>query len=240
MNQKIENLITVLQETSAKFDKVCFSTSMSAEDMILSHVISEHKIPITVFTLDTGRLHDETYQLMQTVQERYHKNLKIYFPEAEDLETFINTRGTNAFYQSIDFRKVCCQIRKVQPLKRALEGQQVWVTGLRKQQSMTREGLEVMAWDDGFSLYKLNPLLDWSSEETWSFIRENDVPYNVLHDRGFPSVGCSPCTRAVAKVENERAGRWWWESPETKECGLHVSKGGNEIVPETGKSKDVA
>ena len=223
MKTKVKKLEQDLLKISTEYEKVSFSSSLSADDMVLSHIIAEKELPIKVFTLDTGRLHEETYQLMQQVQEKYNNQLKVYFPDAAKLESFVNVKGMNAFYESIDFRKSCCSIRKVEPLKRALANQDVWITGLRKQQSITRETIEPLSWDEGFNLYKYNPLLDWSSEDVWQFIKENDVPYNKLHDKGFPSIGCSPCTRAVSEGENERAGRWWWESPETKECGLHVA-----------------
>ena len=223
MKTKVRKLEQDLLKISTEYEKVSFSSSLSADDMVLSHIIAEKDLPIEVFTLDTGRLHEETYHLMQQVQEKYNNQLKVYFPDAAKLESFVNVKGMNAFYESINFRKSCCSIRKVEPLKRALANQDVWITGLRKQQSITREAIEPLSWDEGFNLYKYNPLLDWSSEDVWQFIKENDVPYNKLHDKGFPSIGCSPCTRAVSEGENERAGRWWWESPETKECGLHVA-----------------
>lgn len=231
MGNKIKLLMKSLADISSEYEKVSFSSSLSAEDMVLSHMIATHKFPIEVFTLDTGRLHEETYQLMQKVQDKYDNQLKIYFPDANDLEEYINHRGTNAFYQSVDFRKTCCQIRKVRPLKRALQGQQIWITGLRKQQSVTREKIETLSWDESFKLYKFNPLLDWTYDDVWQYIKENEVPYNDLHDEGYPSIGCSPCTRAISRGEDERAGRWWWESPETKECGLHVAANKEKLTP---------
>ena len=235
MNEKIQKLEKALEGVVGQYEQVSFSSSLSAEDMILSHIISKCEFPINVFSLDTGRLHEETYQLMNKVQEKYNNQLKIYFPEASDLESFINSSGPNAFYQSIDFRKICCRIRKVEPLKRALKNQQVWITGLRNQQSITRESVEDFSWDETFGIYKFNPLLSWTNDDVWQFVKENDVPYNELHDKGYPSIGCSPCTRAVVNGENERAGRWWWESPETKECGLHVA-----AVSEQSSGKIVA
>lgn len=223
MNEKIETLTLALQDIVDRFDGVSLSSSLGAEDMVLSHIVAQHQFPIEVFTLDTGRLHEETYKLMDIVQSKYNNQLTVYFPEVNDLESFINTQGVNAFYRSIDFRKLCCHIRKVEPLKRALKNTEVWITGLRNQQSVTRQAIDEFSWDETFKLYKYNPLLSWSYEDVWQYIKENDVPYNDLHDRGFPSIGCSPCTRAINQGENERAGRWWWESPETKECGLHVA-----------------
>lgn len=223
MKDKIELLENALADIAGRYEKISLSSSLSAEDMVLSHVIAMKKLPIEVFTLDTGRLHEETYELMNTIQEKYDNQLKVYFPDAANVESFVSTEGPNAFYNSIDFRKTCCRIRKVEPLKRALSDREVWITGLRSQQSVTREAVEEFSWDAGFNIHKFNPLLSWSHDEVWQFINENDVPYNALHDKGYPSIGCSPCTRAITKGEDERAGRWWWESPETKECGLHVA-----------------
>jgi len=228
LKDKTTNLVLALDEVVSQYNKISLSSSLSAEDMVLTHIVSTRNYPIEIFSLDTGRLHEETYQLMSEVQSKYNNQLKIYFPESKDLESFMNNQGPNSFYQSIDFRKLCCHIRKVEPLKRALRNREVWITGLRHEQSVTRQAVDAFCWDDSFKIYKFNPLLDWSHEDVWQFIKENKVPYNALHDKGFPSIGCSPCTRAVSSGENERAGRWWWESPETKECGLHVAAVSNK------------
>lgn len=222
MSDKVKALELALRNVTEKYEKISLSSSLGAEDMVLLHVIAKNNFPIDVFTLDTGRLHEETYKLMDEIQEKYDRPLTVYFPESQAIETLVKEQGINAFYRSIDARKSCCRIRKIEPLKRALQGQDVWVSGLRRDQSVTRLLVEEFSWEASFSLYKLNPLLDWSSKEVFSFINENDVPYNALHDRGFPSIGCSPCTRAITVGEDERAGRWWWEHADTKECGLHV------------------
>lgn len=199
-----------------------FANSLGAEDMVLTHLIAELKAPIDIFILDTGRLHDETHRLLQTVRTRYRVPIQVYAPNHRDVELFETEHGPNAFYDSKALRTACCDIRKVRPLRRALYGHKAWITGLRRQQSVTRIDLALSEWDAAHALLKFNPLLDWSTDEVWEFIRAHDVPYNELHDRGFPSIGCAPCTRAIQPGEDLRAGRWWWENPETKECGLHV------------------
>jgi len=232
MTNKVETLELALIDIVGKYEKISFSSSLSAEDMVLLHIIARHNLPIEVFTLDTGRLHEETYHLMDEIQKAYPQRLKVYFPDAANVEAFVAERGVNDFYRSIDSRKTCCRVRKVEPLRRALKNRQVWISGLRREQSVTRESIEVFAWDESFSIYKFNPLLDWTSEDVWQFIKDNNVPYNTLHDGGFPSIGCSPCTRAISAGEDERAGRWWWENPETKECGLHVKTTPVEDAPQ--------
>ncbi|HQT26374.1 MAG TPA: phosphoadenylyl-sulfate reductase, partial [Burkholderiales bacterium] len=173
---------------------------------------------------DTGRLPEETYRLMQQTKERYGLEISVYFPKSDDLEIFARKNGPNGFYDSIEIRKSCCHIRKVEPLKRALIGRNAWITGMRRQQSPTRSDLREVEYDEENGLYKYNPLLEWSEKEIWSYARMRNVPYNELHDKGFPSIGCSPCTRAVAKGEDIRAGRWWWEDSSNRECGLHRKK----------------
>lgn len=173
--------------------------------------------------IDTGRLPEETYALLDLIHTRWDLDLRVYAPAAEDVEEFVRTYGPNAFYRSVGLRKRCCYIRKVKPLMRALEEAKVWITGLRKAQSPDRDGVEVVEWDELHGLIKVNPLADWSDEEVWSYLKSHGVPYNVLHDRGYPSIGCEPCTRAVLPGEHPRAGRWWWEQGK-KECGLHTKR----------------
>ncbi|MEK6596378.1 MAG: phosphoadenylyl-sulfate reductase, partial [Pseudomonadota bacterium] len=180
-----------------------------------------------MFSLDTGRLPQETYDLMQTVREQYKTPLRIYFPNVKQIEAYVAKNGVNGFYASIDLRKECCHIRKVEPLRRALYGKRAWVTGIRREQASTRLDLKVSAYDMGNRMQKVNPLLEWSNTEVWSYLKQYEVPYNKLHDRFYPSIGCAPCTRAVTPGEDIRSGRWWWEAPETKECGLHTGK----IIP---------
>jgi len=201
--------------------KVIFSSSMGAEDQVITHLLSGSGSNPPIFTLDTGRLFPETYDLIAKTSERYGFRLRIIFPEASRVEEMVNASGINLFYEGIEQRKLCCQIRKTDPLKRALRGKRIWVTGLRQSQSPTRGHVSLAQWDQNNRIIKVNPLLEWSEEDVWAFIREHRVPYNVLHDKDFPSLGCQPCTRAVLPGEDLRAGRWWWEKPETKECGLH-------------------
>ena len=219
---KLKNLTEVLSEISVNEHAPCFSSSLSVEDLLITDVIAKNNFPIEIFCIDAGRLHQETYNLMQEVKEHYALDFKVYSPESKDLETYINSNGPNAFYENVDYRKLCCHIRKVLPLKRALNNKTLWVTGLRKQQSTTRDELSLYEWEDNFQIHKCNPLRDWSSDDVWNYIYGNSVPYNKLHDQGYPSIGCEPCTRAIKTGEDIRAGRWWWESPETKECGLHA------------------
>lgn len=215
----------MLTMATRDFSPVAFSTSLGAEDMVVLDLISSNDLDIEVFTLDTGRLPHETYDVLTRAEKHYGRRIQVYTPRHDLVETFVNSQGINGFYDSIDARKACCQARKVEPLKRALAGSKAWVTGLRAEQAATRVGLKPLAHDEAFDLVKVNPLIDWTEREIWTYIRANGVPYNKLHDRGYPSVGCAPCTRAIQPGEDVRAGRWWWESPETKECGLHVVDG---------------
>lgn len=216
--------VAVLQRIAAEFSPAVFANSLGAEDMVITDLIVKHQLPITVFSLDTGRLPIETYDLMGKVQEHYGLKLKVYYPQHEPLENFVRGEGINAFYNSVELRKACCHIRKVEPLQRALAGNNAWITGMRAQQSATRDGLPIEQFDEGNGLMKFNPLSEWKERDVWAYIRLHDVPYNKLHDQFYPSIGCAPCTRATSPGEDIRAGRWWWENPETKECGLHVKK----------------
>ncbi|QDF95564.1 phosphoadenosine phosphosulfate reductase [Azoarcus sp. DD4] len=204
--------------------EITFANSFGAEDMVLTDLILGGKLPIEIFSLDTGRLPAETYTLMGEVEQRYGTKLKVFFPDATAVEQFVRSEGINAFYDSVELRKACCGIRKMEPLRRALAGKKAWVTGLRAAQSVTRTGLALREFDAGNGLEKFNPLSDWTEAEVWAYIRMNEVPYNALHDQFYPSIGCAPCTRAIALGEDVRAGRWWWEDPASKECGLHVKK----------------
>jgi len=219
--------LALLREAVAEFGgkgELAFANSFGAEDMVLTDLILAHGLPITIFSLDTGRLPAETYELIGEVERRYRSKLEIYFPDAGAVETYVRSHGINAFYDSVELRKACCGVRKLEPLRRALAGRKAWITGLRAAQSATRSGLPLREFDDGNGLEKLNPLSDWSEAEVWAYIRIHEVPYNALHDRFYPSIGCAPCTRAIAVGEDVRAGRWWWEDPASKECGLHVRK----------------
>lgn len=187
-------------------------------------LIDRYGFDIEMFSLDTGRLPQETYNLMQAVRTRYKSPLRIYFPNVKQIEEYIAKNGVNGFYESVDLRKGCCHIRKVEPLRRALNGKRAWVTGMRQVQAVSRISLKLSAYDMDNRMQKFNPLLEWRHEDVWQYIKENEVPYNKLHDDFYPSIGCAPCTRAVTPGEDIRAGRWWWESSENKECGLHVGK----------------
>ncbi len=201
--------------------KIALSSSFGAEDQVLSHMILTIDKTAKIFTLDTGRLPYETYSVMDSTNLKYGIKVDVYFPEAKEVEELYKTQGINGFYESIENRKRCCFVRKIQPLQRALKGLEVWVTGLRASQSVTREQMQLIEYDEANQVIKLNPLLAWSEQDVWDFIKENNVPYNKLHDQGYPSIGCAPCTRAVKEGEDIRSGRWWWENPEHKECGLH-------------------
>jgi phosphoadenosine phosphosulfate reductase len=201
--------------------KVTFSTSFSFEDQVVTHEILHNAIPVSIFTLDTGRLFAETYSVWNSTNTRYHSKVKAYYPNQEELESFVQLNGPNSFYESVDQRKQCCHIRKVEPLKRALAGNAVWVTGLRAEHSVARHDLKILEWDAANQVIKYNPLLYWTTAELREYIDTNNIPYNPLHDRGFVSIGCAPCTRAVKSGEDFRAGRWWWEDSGKKECGLH-------------------
>jgi len=179
---------------------------------------------IKIFTLDTGRLFEETYDLLDIAEKKYKLNIGIYFPDAQHIEKMVHEKGINLFYESVENRKLCCHLRKVEPLKRALSEMEVWISGLRREQALTRKESKIVEWDESNNLIKINPLIDWTRKQVWNYITERKIPYNSLHDKGYASIGCLPCTRAILPGEDERAGRWWWENSENKECGLHVKK----------------
>lgn len=203
-------------------DKIVFSTSFGYEDQVISHIIFENKIPIRVFTLDTGRMFPETYKVMNSTNNRYDTKVQVYYPKNDAVEKMVSEKGPMSFYDSVENRKECCFIRKVEPLNRALAGMDCWITGIRADQSGNRKEMLPVEWDESHKLFKYHPLFNWTLDDVKAYIEKYNIPYNVLHDRGFPSIGCQPCTRAVAPGEDVRAGRWWWESDSKKECGLHV------------------
>lgn len=218
------NTVQALELLSDQFPgKIVFSSSFSYEDQVITHEILSHQLPVNIFTLDTGRLFAETYSVWSSTNEKYKTTIRAYYPQADALQEFVEKKGPNAFYESIDNRKQCCHIRKVEPLQRALAGQKIWVTGLRAEHSANRENLPQLEWDEVNQVIKYHPLLHWSFKEIQDYIREYHVPYNPLHDRGFVSIGCAPCTRAIKPGEDFRAGRWWWEEAGKKECGLHAT-----------------
>ena len=224
VSHKTDQAIALLQQIADDYSPAALANSLGAEDMILTDLIHTENLAIEIFSLDTGRLPPETYDLIADIRKHYGLTLTLYYPQHEQLETYTRTHGINAFYESVELRKGCCHVRKVEPLQRALAGKKAWITGMRAQQSATRQGLPVQAFDEGNGLEKFNPLADWTEKEVWAYIKLNSVPYNALHDRFYPSIGCAPCTRAITVGEDIRAGRWWWEQPESKECGLHVKK----------------
>ena len=220
---KTSALVSNLKRIEADHFPAAFACSFGAEDMVVLDAIAGNARRIEVFTLDTGRLPEETQALLETVRDKYPVAIRTYFPNAAAVQDWVEQNGPNAFYKSVAQRQQCCHIRKVEPLKRALAAKKSWITGLRREQSAARQVLEFETWDEGNGLTKFNPLLDWTNDDVWAYIKMHDVPYNALHDRGYPSIGCAPCTRAVKPGEDLRAGRWWWEST-SKECGLHVKK----------------
>lgn len=202
--------------------KVTFSSSFSFEDQAITHAIVANQLPISIFTLDTGRLFAETYSVWSSTNAQYNIHIKAYYPDHQQLESFIAATGPNSFYESVDNRKACCYIRKVEPLKRALAGNAIWVTGLRAEHSAARHDLPILEWDESNEVIKFHPLLHWTTAAVQQYIHQHHIPYNALHDKGFVSIGCAPCTRAIRPGEDFRAGRWWWEDSSKKECGLHV------------------
>ena len=220
LGAKVDQVRKRLEE-ARKCAPAVFASSFGAEDMVLFDLIARDFREIEICTLDTGRLPPETYDLIQQASAAYRRKVRIYSPQHEAVESFVRVNGINGFLDSISQRKGCCEVRKLEPLKRALAGKRAWITGLRRDQSVTRLELDEVAFDETQGLYKFSPLAEWTAEDVWSYIRSRSVPYNALHDRGYPSIGCAPCTRAVAAGEDIRAGRWWWESSATKECGLH-------------------
>jgi phosphoadenosine phosphosulfate reductase len=201
---------------------IALSSSLGAEDQALTHMVCSIDKSARIFTLDTGRVFPETYDLIDKTNKKYDISIEVFFPDYKKVQEMVKLKGINLFYESIENRKECCHIRKMEPLKRAFEGLQVWICGLRKDQSITRFYSKMVEWDEANNMLKINPLINWTEQQVWDYIKQNDVPYNTLHDKNFPSIGCQPCTRAIEKGEDVRAGRWWWEQPEHKECGLHV------------------
>ncbi|MCC3155682.1 phosphoadenylyl-sulfate reductase [Hymenobacter sp. 15J16-1T3B] len=214
--------LDILRAVAAEFGgKATFSTSFGLEDQVITHLIFAHDLPIEVFTLDTGRNFQETYSTWSKTVLKYGKTIRAYYPNQDEVAALVERQGPNGFYESVDARKACCHVRKVEPLSRALTGKAAWVTGIRSEQSANRTGMHAVEWDANYQLFKVNPLLDWTWEQTWAFVREYSIPHNPLHLQGFVSIGCAPCTRAIKPGEDFRAGRWWWEDQSAKECGLH-------------------
>jgi len=220
---KVLPIEEVIKNLTEEFPaQVTFSTSFSFEDQLITDIILKNDFPVNIFTLDTGRLFQETYSAWSATNERYNTHIKAYYPDHNLLEPFVEKNGPNSFYESVDQRKACCFVRKVEPLKRALKGNSVWITGIRAEHSPNRHDMQQVEWDESNQVIKYHPLLHWTTEEVKDYINKYNIPYNILHDRGFVSIGCEPCTRAIKPGEDFRAGRWWWEDNTKKECGLHV------------------
>ncbi|TLX77072.1 phosphoadenylyl-sulfate reductase [Labilibacter sediminis] len=202
-------------------NKIALASSLGAEDQVLTQMLTSVTSDAQIFTLDTGRLFPETYELIDRTSKKYKTNLKVYFPKSEAVQSMVETKGINLFFDSIENRKECCNTRKLEPLKRAFEGLDAWICGLRADQSVTRTDIQVVEWDENNNILKINPLAKWSEQDVWDYIDEKGIPFNPLHKKGYPSIGCQPCTRAIMPGEDIRAGRWYWENPDTKECGLH-------------------
>jgi phosphoadenosine phosphosulfate reductase len=229
LQARVQVSVSQLESALAEFKNVCYANSLGPESMVLTDLIwgsaegtaAAALAAIEIFSIDTGRLFPETYDLIERVQQRYGRALRIYYPHAADLEGWVHTNGINGFRDGIDQRRGCCVIRKVEPFRRAVSGRGAWITGIRRAQSAGRAMAAPVAWDGEYGLHKVSPLLEWTEKEIWEYIRRKRLPYNTLHDRGFPSIGCAPCTRAVQPGDDQRSGRWWWERSESRECGLH-------------------
>ena len=221
LDAQISEAKRFIEQAQREHAPAAFACSFGAEDMVLADLIARGFPQIEIFTLDTGRLPEETHRLMRTFAERYSVEVRTYLPDSAALELHLRERGVDSFYQSVELRKRCCHLRKVEPLRRALAGKRSWITGLRREQAASRANVRPVGYDEEYGLYKFNPLTEWTNAQVWDYIRRNDVPYNSLHDRGYPSIGCAPCTRAITVGEDPRAGRWWWENEDAKECGLH-------------------
>lgn len=228
---KVNNLLNQIQNKTPQevlrfisqlpHESTVFSTSLGYEDQVITHLIFSESLPISVFTLDTGRLFPETYSVLNSTLERYKKPIQVYYPKTEEVENLVSKKGPFSFYDNVENRKECCFVRKVEPLQRALKSHSIWITGIRADQSGNRSNMPMVEWDEANQIIKVHPLLNWTLEEVKAFIFKHNIPYNPLHDKGFVSIGCQPCTRAIKDGEDFRAGRWWWEDASKKECGLH-------------------
>lgn len=228
-SERTATLVALLHDIARDYAPAALASSLSIEDMVVTDAILRNGIPLDIFTLDTGRMHADTLDLIGAIERRYGTRIRVYQPEPKAILRYVAQHGRDAFYESVELRKACCAIRKIEPLKRALSDKRAWVTGQRRAQSVTREALAIQEHDTVYGLEKFNPLADWSEQEVWAYIRAWDVPYNRLYEQGYRSIGCAPCTRPTVTGEDVRAGRWWWEEPESKECGLHVGPDGRLV-----------
>lgn len=234
LTRRIEELERVLARLALEHSPAALASSLSAEDMVITDSILRRRLNIDIFMLDTGRLHADTHNVMAAIRERYGYEIRVFRPTPAAVADYVARFGRDAFYESVDMRKRCCYIRKVEPLERALEGKEAWITGQRREQAATRAELKVQEHDAARGMAKFNPLAEWREEEVWAVIRDRDIPYNALHDQGYRSIGCAPCTRPTVAGEDVRAGRWWWEIAQAQECGLHLSPDGRLARQEAG------
>ena len=225
---KVRSTVELLRQVVREHGRVTYSNSLGAESMVLTDLIWTQVPEIDIFSIDTGRLHEETYSLMERLERRYQRRVRLVYPNTQAIEAYTSEYGINGFYNGLNERQSCCAIRKIEPFKRAIVGFNAWVTGVRHEQSATRALAKAVDFDTANGLYKVSPILDWTHDDVWAYIRANKLPYNPLHDKGYPSIGCSPCTRAVEPGADSRSGRWWWENSDSKECGLHPR---SRIVP---------
>jgi phosphoadenosine phosphosulfate reductase len=229
LRERAQDSVSQLQSALVDFKNVCYANSLGPESIVLTDLIwsapadsdGNRLSKIEIFSIDTGRLYPETYDLIERVQRHFGRTLRIYYPQAQELEGWVGAHGINGFRDGLDQRHGCCTIRKIEPFRRAVSGRGAWVTGIRRGQSASRAMAAPVEWDGEYGLHKVSPLLDWTEKEIWEYIRRKRLPYNTLHDQGFPSIGCAPCTRAVEPGADPRSGRWWWERSESRECGLH-------------------
>jgi phosphoadenosine phosphosulfate reductase len=224
----VQHTRALLELSVCEHKDVIYSNSLGAEAIVLTDIICTYAPEIEMFTLDTGRLHDETLQLLERIERRYQRRIQVFYPDARQIEKYVSDHGVNGFYMGVDERQSCCHIRKIEPFKRAINGRKAWVTGVRREQSPDRALSEAIAWDERYGLWKVSPLLDWTEEDVWAYIRARNLPYNALHDKGYPSIGCAPCTRAIEPGADPRSGRWWWENPDSRECGLQPRR---RVIP---------
>lgn len=224
----VQDTSALLQRAVREYRDVVYSNSLGAEAMVLTDIIAANAPEIEIFTLDTGRLHDETLALLDRLERRYQRRIPVFYPDAAALEQYVREHGINGFYLGLEERQGCCGIRKIEPFRRAIAGHKAWVTGVRREQSAERAHGETLAWDERYGLWKVSPMLEWKEEDVWAYIEARNLPYNPLHDKGFPSIGCAPCTRAVEQGADPRSGRWWWENPESRECGLQPRR---RVIP---------
>jgi phosphoadenosine phosphosulfate reductase len=218
--ERVADSLALLREAVQRFERVVYSSSLGAEAVVLTHLIFDNKLPVDVVTIDTGRLFEQTRDLLERIERRYGQRIRVVHPDAGNLQNYVARNGINAFYGSLDLRMQCCHIRKVEPFMRAVRGYKAWITGVRHEQSEARAQTQAIEIDERSNIHKISPLLHWTNREIWAYIRQHKLPYNPLHDMGYPSIGCAPCTRAIEPGQDERAGRWWWESPDSRECGL--------------------